>query len=112
MTKFKYPQKLTQLLGVSSHTLLDDKTIYNYILNKCTKAYGTKYKIPRDLYNILNPNDSNFDSADAIDYVIIRNIDIKLYLKKLIIIDDKDKYIKVGEILSDKPIKYLEVLVV
>lgn len=114
MGKFKYPEQLMHILGMSSHSLIDEKTMYNNILNKCTKVYGSKYKITRNLYNILNPTDNNdLESSDSADYIFIRTYDIRQYLKKLAIIHVKNNnYIEVGKILSDIPIKYLEVLVI
>jgi hypothetical protein len=112
MVKVKYPVPLMQMFGLSPNIPIDDKTMFTKILSKCTKVYGTKYKIHKDIYNILNPNDSDEDmETDGADYIFIRTSDIRIYLKNISINHiKKDNYIEVNEIFSDKPIKYLEVL--
>lgn len=116
MGKVKYPIQLMQIFGLSPHLPIDEKTMYNNVLSKCTKVYGSKYKIHRDIYNILNSGNSDSDEdeedSDGADYIFLRTTDLRNMLKKLSITHvKKDNYIEVNEIFSQKPIKYLEVVI-
>ena len=115
MGKVKYPVQLMQIFGLSPHLPIDEKTMYNNILSKCTKVYGTKYKLHIDIYNVLNRDNPDSDvefEGDGADYIFLRTYDIRNMLKKLAITHvKKDNYIEVNEIFSQKPIKCLEVTV-
>ena len=115
MGKVKYPIQLMQIFGLSPHLPIDEKTMYNNVLSKCTKVYGSKYKIHRDIYHILNSGNSDSDEdidSDGADYIFLRTNEIRNMLKKLSITHvKKDNYIEVNEIFSQKPIKYLEVVI-
>ena len=118
MAKSKYPPALMQMFNLSPHLPIEEKNMVNNILSKCVKVYGSKYKIKRDLYNILNTHNNGLQTeseseTDGADYVFVRINDIRQFLRKLAIkYINKDNYVEVGSILSDRQIKYLEVLVV
>jgi len=116
MAKSKYPPALMQMFNFSPHLPIEEKIMVNNILSKCVKVYGSKYKIKCDLYNILNTHNNGLHSeseSEAADYVFIRINDIRQFLRKLAIeYINKNNYVEVGSILSDRQIKYLEVLVV
>jgi hypothetical protein len=100
--KLKYPRELLSLLGLNTNSTYLEKSIIEYIMNKCTKRYGTIYNMPDNIYQTLIANHDIYHNHDVINNQRqVRLSDIRRFIKGLGITSIPNNiYISVSDIYN------------
>ena len=111
MILYKYPDPLLTELNLPNNSLLTEKDIFQHIINKCSKVYGNKYKIPTNIYIKLVVNNTHIINNKN-GSIFINSTLIKKYLKKIAIqINNNNNLLSISDIYSNIPVSCLTVII-